>query len=131
MLSGAGDGRLKAPLRALKPAALAAVVSLLLVACAILMHRDVTVERHAVGSSVADTHLAGSAARPNFLLIVTDDQQHRDLGGYDYMPTLRERFLPAAVDFSLGFATNPACCPMRASLLTGGYPRRHGTEAVG
>jgi arylsulfatase A-like enzyme len=74
---------------------------------------------------------ADSPSRPNFLLILTDDQVHPDFGGFDYMPVLREQLLPDGVTFRQSFATSPVCTPMRASLLTGAYPRRHGTEAVG
>lgn len=134
MLSGSGGERVKAPHAWPARVAVAAVVSALLAAVVVFVLDDGP--KQGAGSFSAASGSAPRPAqpatrRPNFLLVVTDDQQHAAFGGYDHMQVLRERLLPVAVDFELAFATNPSCCPMRASLLTGGYPRRHGTEAVG
>lgn len=61
--------------------------------------------------------------RPNIILIVADDQRWDTL---DVMPTVQNRLMAEGVTFSQAFASNPQCCPSRASLLTGLYAHNHG-----
>jgi arylsulfatase A-like enzyme len=57
------------------------------------------------------------------LLIVTDDQ--RD-GTMSMMPDVERWFGAGGTRFENAFATTPACCPARASILTGLYAHNHG-----
>ena len=64
--------------------------------------------------------------RPNVLVVLTDDQGWDTL---DAMPWLRAQIdRPGSgwASLPLAFATTPLCCPARASLLTGRYPRHTG-----
>jgi len=65
----------------------------------------------------------GERDRPNFLLIVTDDQRWDTL---DAMPSVRRLLVDGGVTFSNAFATTPSCCPSRVSLLTGQYSHTTG-----
>jgi N-acetylglucosamine-6-sulfatase len=61
-------------------------------------------------------------AKPNLLLIVTDDQRYDSLA---VMPSTRENF---NVDFKTAIVTTPLCCPSRTSILTGEYAHNHGVK---
>ena len=63
------------------------------------------------------------AGRPNILLIVTDDQ--RD-GTMSMMPDVERWFGAGGTRYENAFVTTPACCPARASILTGLYAHNHG-----
>jgi len=63
--------------------------------------------------------------KPNIVLIVTDDQR-ADTIAARYMPNLARQVVGEGVRFPLGIASNPLCCPSRASLLTGRYAHHHG-----
>jgi N-acetylglucosamine-6-sulfatase len=63
-----------------------------------------------------------SDERPNIILIVTDDQPYFTL---EYMPFLKNEFIPASVNFERGFVTTPLCCPSRATILNGEYVHNH------
>lgn len=60
--------------------------------------------------------------RPNFLIIVTDDQRYDTM---EYMPNTQELIFDQGVTFSKGYITTPFCCPSRASILTGLYAHNH------
>jgi len=60
--------------------------------------------------------------RPNFLIIITDDQR---IGTMDYMPETQSLIFDQGVTFSRGYVTTPFCCPSRASVLTGMYAHNH------
>jgi len=61
--------------------------------------------------------------RPNFILIVTDDQV---LKGLQYMPCVRAQLLDRGIFFSNTFCASPVCAPSRASIFTGQYLHHHG-----
>jgi len=63
-----------------------------------------------------------AAAKPNLLLIVTDDQRYDSLS---VMPSTRENF---NVAFQTAIVTTPLCCPSRSSFLTGEYAHNHGVH---
>ncbi len=72
--------------------------------------------------------VATATARPNVILILTDDQGYGDLGvhGNEHIDTPN---LDAFAHESLGmdrFYVNPLCSPTRASLMTGRYHLRTG-----
>lgn len=60
--------------------------------------------------------------RPNFLIIITDDQRFDTM---EYMPNTQSLIFDQGVTFSHGYVTTPFCCPSRASILTGMYAHNH------
>lgn len=68
----------------------------------------------------------GQARRPNFLIIISDDQRHDTLGRF--MPITQGRIFGEGVTFTNGYVTTPLCCPSRSSILTGMYASRHGVH---
>ena len=68
-------------------------------------------------------------AKPNVLLIVSDDQGYRDLGcfgsGEVRTPHL-DRLAAGGIRLTSFYVAWPACTPSRGALLTGRYPQRNG-----
>lgn len=64
-----------------------------------------------------------AAARPNVLLIVTDDQTPLD--GLRVLPQTRRWFRRGGTRFPNAFVTTPLCCPSRGSIFTGRYAHNH------
>ena len=68
-------------------------------------------------------------AKPNVLLIVSDDQGYRDLGcfgsGEVQTPHL-DRLARGGIKLNSFYVAWPACTPSRGALLTGRYPQRNG-----
>ena len=55
-------------------------------------------------------------ARPNIILILTDDE---DMKVHAFMPKTRERIEQQGAVFDNYFVTYPFCCPSRATTLRG------------
>jgi len=75
-----------------------------------------------------NTNSPTQSARPNILLIITDDQGYGDLGTHGNLK-LRTPNLDRLARESLAFQSfyvSPVCSPTRASLLTGRYNYRTG-----
>lgn len=76
---------------------------------------------------------AAPAARPN-LLLITSDQQHWTAMGVRN-PKIRtpnlDRLAAMGTDFTRAYCPNPTCTPTRATLLTGQYPSTHGAYTLG
>ena len=72
------------------------------------------------GSAGADL---GAAARPNIVVIMTDDQA---VGDMIALPQVRQLIGDEGVTFENSFAVFPLCCPSRATFLTGQYAHNHG-----
>jgi N-acetylglucosamine-6-sulfatase len=66
---------------------------------------------------------AQAPSRPNILIILTDDQP---VGLEKRMPTLQRELATKGLRFSSAIATDPLCCPSRATILTGKYAHNHG-----
>ncbi|MPZ60167.1 MAG: sulfatase-like hydrolase/transferase [Propionibacteriales bacterium] len=66
-----------------------------------------------------------AVARPNVVLITTDDQTLEEMRA---MPKTRELFGTSGVIFDQGISPNPLCCPARASILTGQFSHNHGVR---
>ena len=65
---------------------------------------------------------APQSSRPNFLIIMTDDQRFDTM---DYMPRTKARIFDQGITFTNAYVTTPLCCPSRASTLTGLYAHNH------
>jgi len=63
--------------------------------------------------------------RPNFLIIVTDDQRPETFSP-EYMPKTFARVADERVLFTKAYVTTSLCCPSRASIFTGLLARNHG-----
>jgi arylsulfatase A-like enzyme len=73
----------------------------------------------AVSSTQAQTEgPTASVTKPNVVVIVTDDQRTDTLWA---MPIVRSELVGRGIRFANRFASNPLCCPSRASILTGTY----------
>lgn len=77
----------------------------------------------AVPLSHAGTAAAAVAARPNIVVIMTDDQDARSLS---VMPNVKRLLARHGTSFANGYSNFPLCGPARASFLTGQYPHNHG-----
>lgn len=78
---------------------------------------------------LAATAFAASGAKPNVLLIVSDDQGWPDLGVMglkDIKTPNLDALAQAGVRATQFYVTWPACTPSRGSILTGRYPQRNG-----
>jgi arylsulfatase A-like enzyme len=75
--------------------------------------------------------LADESARPNVVLIMTDNQGPWTLGCYGN-PDIRtpnlDRMAAEGIRFSRAFSNNAVCSPTRASYLTGLMPSQHGVH---
>ena len=70
-----------------------------------------------------------SGPRPNILLVMTDDQQHGQMGcaGHQILETpAMDRLASEGTRFSNALCTNSLCAPGRATVLTGCYSHVHG-----
>jgi N-acetylglucosamine-6-sulfatase len=71
---------------------------------------------------------AGPAhARPNFVVVMTDDQTYRDMAA---MPNTRRLIGGAGATFTRAYVSYPLCCPSRATFLTGRYAHNHGVRST-
>lgn len=76
--------------------------------------------------------VAAPAAKPNVILIYSDDHGFADLGAQGIDNDIRTPHLDAlardGVRFERGYVTAPQCVPSRAGALTGRYQQRFGVE---
>ena len=70
-----------------------------------------------------DAAPARAAAQPTIVVIMTDDQRWDTLWA---MPNVQAQLVGKGVTFENAFASNPLCCPSRASTLTGKYAHSTG-----
>ncbi|PAW65081.1 MAG: N-acetylgalactosamine 6-sulfate sulfatase [Opitutia bacterium Tous-C1TDCM] len=74
---------------------------------------------------------AAASARPNLVVIMTDDHGYADVGfnGCPDIPTPHlDSIARRGVRFSSGYVTYSVCSPSRAGFITGRYPQRFGHE---
>lgn len=55
--------------------------------------------------------------RPNFLFLLTDDQD-RDLGSFSVLPDVVSEIFNQGLNFTEAYVDSPKCCPSRTSLFT-------------
>lgn len=65
---------------------------------------------------------ASAQAKPNIVFIITDDM---DMASLPYMPKLQAFMVNLGTSFNDSFASNPVCCPSRATMLRGQYSHNH------
>jgi len=71
--------------------------------------------------------------RPNFIVILTDDQGYGDLscmGATDFQTPHLDAVAASGARFTDWYSNSPVCSPSRAALLTGRYPVRAGVRAI-
>jgi len=71
----------------------------------------------------------GDHARPNIILILSDDQAWTDYGfmGHDHIQTPHiDRLAREGCTFTRGYVPTSLCRPSLASIITGLYPHQHG-----
>jgi arylsulfatase A-like enzyme len=76
---------------------------------------------------------AAQAARPNIVVILTDDLGLADLGCYgskEIRTPFIDRLSREGVRFTHAYSNAPVCSPTRAALMTGRYQHRLGIEYV-
>ncbi len=61
--------------------------------------------------------------QPNVVVVMTDDQRLWDM---EAMPLTNRLLGERGTTFTNAFATNPLCCPSRATFLSGQYAHNHG-----
>jgi arylsulfatase A-like enzyme len=80
----------------------------------------------ALGTAVGShKSLTAQAAKPNILLIMTDDQPYYTLG---MMDAVRNRLVANGMRFTNGYVATPICGPARGSVLTGKWSHNTGLE---
>ncbi|MDP6523818.1 MAG: sulfatase [Kiritimatiellia bacterium] len=76
---------------------------------------------------------AEKGAKPNFIIIFTDDQGYQDLGCFG-SPKIKtpnlDKMAENGTRFTSFYSANSVCSPSRAALLTGCYPPRTGVTTV-
>jgi arylsulfatase A-like enzyme len=91
------------------------------------MHR-----RHFLCSMAAGAALAQNR-RPNFLVIITDDQGIGDVGCFGASEARTpnfDRLAASGVRFTQWYANAPICSASRAAIMTGKYPDRAGVQGA-
>lgn len=76
-----------------------------------------------------DLDSSPNTQRPNFLIILTDDQKLNTIGVYNKKCPIKtpamDKLAQEGMRFDNGFATTPICAVSRASILTGRYASSH------
>ena len=76
--------------------------------------------------------VAASSSKPNFIILLTDDQGYQDLGCYG-SPNIKTPRIDAMASQGIRFTNfyaQPVCGPSRKSILTGCYPVRTATSSL-
>jgi N-acetylglucosamine-6-sulfatase len=77
----------------------------------------------AIGLGIFHEQGAARSARPNVVVIMTDDQ---DPSSVKVMKTVERQLAAQGATFANSYATTPECCPSRVSFETGQYVHNHG-----
>jgi N-acetylglucosamine-6-sulfatase len=65
-------------------------------------------------------------ARPNVIVVLTDDETVNELYTPGAMPETLKRLAAPGTTFTNSIVSSPLCCPSRAGFLTGEYPHNSG-----
>jgi arylsulfatase A-like enzyme len=76
----------------------------------------------AQAAPVADS---GASARPNVIVIMTDDQTFADMSA---LPRTQSLIGAEGATFNRAYVSYPLCCPSRATFLTGQYAHNNGVR---
>ena len=82
-------------------------------------------------ATAVPVYAAVAPAKPNVLLIVSDDHGYADTGfqgSQDIATPHLDRLAASGVRFTNGYVTHHFCSPTRAALMTGRYQQRFGHE---
>jgi arylsulfatase A-like enzyme len=82
-------------------------------------------------TSLSESGSGRTRARPNVLLVVSDDQGYADVGFHgcrDIAAPHLDRLASRGLICTNGYVSHPFCSPTRAGLLTGRYQQRFGHE---
>ncbi|MBL8179350.1 MAG: sulfatase-like hydrolase/transferase [Bryobacterales bacterium] len=78
----------------------------------------------------ANSAFGATTAKPNIVVIVSDDHGYADVSAYDHPSEVKtpniDRIAQDGVRFAQGYASAYVCAPTRASLMTGRYSQRFG-----
>lgn len=83
------------------------------------------------GLAFASLHAQPAPARPNIVLIITDDMGYGDLGSYggtDIKTPHLDGLARAGVRFTQFYSNGSSCTPTRAGLISGRYQQRYAME---
>ena len=73
-------------------------------------------------------------AKPNVIVILTDDQGYADLSSQRQLPDVKTPNIDAlaaqGVRMTAGYVTAPQCSPSRAGLISGCYQQRFGLDTI-
>jgi N-acetylglucosamine-6-sulfatase len=75
-----------------------------------------------VESAASPSQPEARGERPNFVVLMTDDQTVSDL---QVMPRTRRLLADKGVRFASSYVSYPVCCPSRATYLSGQYAHNH------
>ena len=70
------------------------------------------------GDSTTASKTVSAGEGYNFVVVLTDDQRWDTLWA---MPMVQDKLIDHGITFANAYASNPVCCPTRASLLAGGF----------
>ena len=76
--------------------------------------------------------VAASSSKPNFIILLTDDQGYQDLGCYG-SPNIKTPRIDTMASQGIRFTNfyaQPVCGPSRKAILTGCYPLRTATSSL-
>ncbi|MBE3096358.1 MAG: sulfatase, partial [Planctomycetes bacterium] len=79
------------------------------------------------------TGAASAGRKPNFIIILTDDQGYADVGCFGaegFQTPHLDRMASEGIRFSDFYVGSSVCSPSRAALMTGCYPQRVGLPIV-
>lgn len=65
------------------------------------------------------------AEKPNFLVIIADDQNYGTVNER-WMPNVKKEIFDKGISFENAYISNPTCCPSRAGIFTGQYSKNNG-----
>lgn len=95
-----------------------------------MIHANGISRRDALRSLAAGAVAMAAPARPNIVVIVSDDHGYGDVSCYEHGPEVAtpniDRIARRGVRFAQGYASAYVCAPTRAALMTGRYQQRFG-----